>query len=78
MHSLSSLHESELRRLSAANHDLRLEVARAERELEAVQQKIDIENLKVSRMAAKMRKAKKGMKKVFAQDDQSYIEVTFP
>jgi hypothetical protein len=46
--------------------------------LEHASEKVDEENLKIARILTKMKKAKKGMKKRFAQEEQSYIEITFP
>ena len=44
--SLSSDQEGKLHRLSAANHTLRLEVARAEADLEETEARLEDENLR--------------------------------
>lgn len=75
---LTQQHEEEIRSLLQSNHDLRIEVVKAEMSLEDKTEELDEENLKVAKLLGRLRDAKRGIKKIYAEDDESYIEIIIP
>ncbi len=68
----------DLRQLSAENQRLRNEVAATAATLAAVSEAADEEGLTAAKMRNKLKKAGKGIKNIFAQEDESYIEIIIP
>ena len=67
-----------MKTLLTSNHELRVSVVKAELALEEKTELADEENLKVAKLLGRLRNTKRGMKKIYAEDDESYIEIIIP
>ena len=64
--------------LQQDNNRLKVEISKLNFDLMEATVLADEENLKVAKLLNKMRHAKKGIKKIHQEDDESYIEIIIP
>ena len=70
--------EDEIRRLTKENRDLTIRIFERKSQISTVSKSTDDEDLMIVKHKKKLKKAKTGINKVFAHDDDSYIEIILP